>query len=254
MMVPALLVGACPGAADPLDDVNQSAREWVKLRVEANRLDSDWRGERELVTSTVAALKERATSLEEKRDLAKAKTAKDREELEALRTRNLSAAEDLKACEARLGTLRSRLLVLRPNLPPRLSEALEMSYRTLATPGLPFGEGMQIAITILNRCAQFNRQVTAGEDVLALAGGASPKSLETIYWGLSHGYAIDRQARQAWLGSPGPDGWRWEPQPAAFDRIAELLAVARDRADPALIVAPAPATKAITATEPKRAP
>lgn len=244
----ALLAPAFPAfAADPLGEVDQTAREWVKLRVEAARLDSAWRSERELVESTVAALKERATLLEEKRDLARAKTAKDREELETLRAKNRAAAEDLKLSEARLAELTERLVVLHSILPPRLGDALEMSYRSLRDPALPLAERMQVAINVLNRFAQFNRLVTAGEDVHTLAGEPGPKSLETIYWGLSHGYAVDRGSRKAWLGFPSPDGWQWTPQPDAFDRIVQLIAVAQDKADPALVAVPVPATKSVTA-------
>lgn len=232
-------------AAEPLGEIDQHAREWVKLRVEAARLDTAWNSERPLVESTVAALRERATLLEEKRDLTKAKTARDREELETLRAKNRAAAEDLKAGEARLAKLTARLAALRPSLPPRLADALEMSYRSLADPALPMAERLQLAMTVLNRCAQFNRLVSAGEDVLMVPGESTPKSLETIYWGLSHGYALDRGARQAWLGSPRANGWQWAAQPEAFDRVAKLIAIARDQADPALVAVPAPAAKAV---------
>lgn len=234
-------------AAEPLGEVDQHAREWVKLRVEAARLDAAWRSERELVESTAAALKERAVLLEEKRDLAKAKTAKDREELETLRAKSRIAATDLQAAEARLAALSAKLIALRPSLPPRLSDALAMSYRSLADPALPPAERMQLAINILNRCAQFNRLVTAGEDVLTLAGEAAPKSLATIYWGLSHGYAIDRGTRRAWLGAPAAGNWQWTPRPDAFDRVEQLIAMAQDQADPALVAVPAGAVKSLPA-------
>jgi hypothetical protein len=233
-------------AADPLEEVDQSAREWVKLRVETTRLDTAWRSERELVESTLTALKERAALLEEKRDLAKARTAQDRAEFDALRAKSLSAGEDLRACEARLQVLTGKLAALRPNLPPRLSEVLEMSYRSLAAPGLPFGERLQVAVNVLNRCAQFNRLVTAGEDMLALEGEPTAKSFEVIYWGLSHGYALDRAGHKTWIGMPGPGGWRWEPSPDAFAQVVELLAVARDKADPAFVVVPATVAKSVT--------
>lgn len=235
-------------AADPLDEVDHSAREWVKLRVEATRLDTAWRAERELVESTLAALKERAALLEEKRDLAKAKNSQDAAEADALRAKNQSAGEDLQACAVRLQAITAKLAALRPNLPPRLSDALEMSYRSLAAPELPFGERLQIAVNLLNRCAQFNRLVTTGEDVLTLEGEPSAKSLEVIYWGLSHGYAVDRSGRKAWLGSPGPGGWRWVPQPDAFAPVVELLAIARDQADPAFVAVPAAVAKSVNAS------
>lgn len=236
-------------ASDPLDDVNQSAREWIKLRLETKQIDTAWRSERELLESTLAALKERASALEEKRALALTRTAKEREELDGLRAKKDASADDLKACEARLRTLAEKLLALRPNLPPRLSDALELSYRSLVSADLGFAERLEVAMTMLNRCAQFNHVITTGEDVLTLDGESAPKSLDTIYWGLSHGFALDRAGHKAWLGRPGATGWRWEPQPEIYDRVAKLLAMARDRADPEFIVVPAEISRSLAAQQ-----
>ncbi|MES1167858.1 MAG: hypothetical protein ABUL61_01680, partial [Oleiharenicola lentus] len=81
--------------------------------------------------------------------------------------------------------------------------------------------------------------ITAGDEVLTPAGEAAPKSLEVIYWGLSHGYALDRAAGKAWLGSPGPQGWQWEARPEAAKDVARLIAIASDKADPDFVVVPA---------------
>ncbi len=250
MLAPALRTAA----ADSLAEVDKLARDWVKMRVETTQLETAWRSERDLLESTLAALKERAALLEEKRDLAKAKTAQEREELAGLAAKNRAAADDLTACEARLQALTAKLIALRPDLPPRLSEALEMSYRSLAEPKVAFGDRMQIAMTVLNRCAEFNRTITTGEDVLTLPGEPATKSLDVIYWGLSHGYAIDRTSHQAWLGRPGPDGWRWEPKPEAYEPVAHLLAIARDQADPTFVVVPAQVTRTLTDNTSNRAP
>jgi hypothetical protein len=247
------VVLACAGAAlssvafaaDTLETVEKSANEWVKLRVETTRIETDWRAERGLVESMVEALKERATAMEEKRDLAKAKTARDREELDMMRAKNAAAQEDLQAAEIRLKALGQKLVALRPAFPPRLSDALEMSFRSLAEPALPLGERMQLTATVLNRCAQFNRLISAGEDVLTLDGEPTTKSLEAIYWGLSHGYAIDRSTNRAWIGAPEGGVWKWQPRPAAFGAIVQLLAVANDKADPDFVTVPAMVTRTL---------
>jgi hypothetical protein len=227
-------------AADALETADKSAAEWIKLQLENSRAESDWRTQRELLTTLVNALNERASLLEEKRELAKAATAKERDELDGMRAKNLAASNDLKALEERLEALSIKLIALRPSLPPHLSDALEMSYRSLASADLPVGERMQVAMTVLNRSAQFNRQVTTGEDVLSLDGEPPQKSFEVIYWGLSHGYAMDPAAHKAWLGRPQPGaGWRWEPKPEAFDAVVKLIAVANDKADPVYVAVPA---------------
>lgn len=241
-------------SADALEQVDQSARDWVQLRLESTRLETAWRSERQLVESTLAALQERATISEEKRDLAKARTAQERNDLESLRAKTQAAAEDLRAADARLRALTERLQALRPHLPPRLAEALEMSYRSLAQTDRPFAERMQLAINILNRCAQFNRVITAAEDVLKLDAAPNAKSYDVVYWGLGCGYAIDRTTKQAWLGSPGADGWRWELRPDAFAAASEAYAIARDKGDPAFVILPAPALKNVAATPGASAP
>jgi len=238
--VPAIgvvLFGGRLAAAETLEDLEKIAGEWVKVRLETVRLESDWKFEQGILGSTVESLQERAAALEEKRANLAAKTAKDREETETLRARSTSAANDLQIFETRLKTLSDRLLALRPNLPPRLADALEMSFRSLSENISNPGERMQLAMNVLNRCTQFNHMITAGEEVLTI--DQNSRAFETIYWGLSHGYALDRAAGKVWLGSPGPQGWRWEPQPSAVAAVTRLIAIVNDKADPDFVAVPA---------------
>ncbi len=231
-------LGAAPNA-DPLKSGEKAAGEWIRTRLETARLDSEWLSERPLLESTVDGLRERAATLEEKRDHLTAKTAKDREDADAMRAKNKAAADDLGTAEARLKALVGKLAELRPMLPPRLSAALELPYRSLANPGLSVGERMQLTITVLNRCSQFNRSVTCGEEVLSIEGEQGAKSLQVIYWGLSHAYALDQATGRAWYGSPGPRGWQWDPRPDAGRPVARLIAVYTDKADPDFVAVPA---------------
>jgi len=211
----------------------------MATRSETVRLDNEWLSQRPLLEATVNGLRERAESLEEKRDHLIAKTAKDRDEIESMRAKNREAASDLTAAEARLNAVVGKLTELRPMLPPRLSEALELAYRSLGNPKLGVGERMQLTVTVLNRCAQFNRTVTCGDEILSIEGEPGAKSLEVIYWGLSHAYALDRAAGRAWYGSPGPRGWQWSALPDAARPVAKLIAVYNDRADPEFVAVPA---------------
>ncbi|HUG11887.1 MAG TPA: DUF3450 family protein [Opitutaceae bacterium] len=232
-------------AAETLETVSKTADEWVKLRVETARLENAWKEERSLVESMVTALNEQAATAEERRDLVKAQTARDREELDGLRAKIAAETSDLQAFEARLNELTARLIALRPALPPRLSDALEMSFLSLEDTKLPPGERMQLAMNVLNRCMQFDRTITVGQDVVEPDAAASAKSLEVIYWGLSHGYAVDRAAQKAWLGTPANGAWRWELQPDAFKSVLQLIAIATDKADPEFVNVPATVARSI---------
>jgi Protein of unknown function (DUF3450) len=235
-------------ASDSVDSVEKAATEWIKTRAETVRLETEWASQRELLESTVNALSERAKTIEDKRDNLKAKTIAERTEFATLQEKNQVAADRIQATDARLKELRDRLIQLRPSLPPRLSEALELPYRSLAGTELGPSERMQITMTVLNRCAQFNRMVTCGQEVLTIEGEPGPKSLEVIYWGLSRGYALDQAAGKVWLGAPGPKGWQWEAHPEAFPQVARLIAVYNDKSEPEFIAVPAKLGHVATAT------
>lgn len=234
-----LILAPLHADTDPIAPAEKAAGDWIKIRLETGRLENEWSTDKPLLESTANALAERATTLEEKRDHVKARTAKDREDIAAMQAKNKAAGDDLQDVESRLKELGSRLAALRPFLPPRLSGALEMSYRSLADDHLGTGERMQLAMTLINRCSQFNRTVTYGEEVLSVDGGPDEKSLEVIYWGLSHGYALDRAAGRVWYGSPGPKGWQWEPLPDSAKAVSDLIAVYADKADPEFVPVPA---------------
>jgi hypothetical protein len=242
LLLPALTLGLAARAApedDGLATGEKAAGEWIKVRLETARLETAWTSERPLLESTVNGLKDHAQTLEEKRDLLLSQTAKDREDIATMQGKNKEASDDLDATQARLHALTAKLNDLRPFLPPRLSEALELSYRSLENAGLGAGERMQLTMTMLNRCLLFNRTVTSGEEVLTIEGEDGAKSFEVIYWGLSQGYALDRKAGKVWYGSPGPKGWKWEPLSGAAGPVEKLVSIYNDKADPDFVVVPA---------------
>src|SRR4051812_48049565 len=130
---PFILPAALIGAPDSVEAIGKAAGEWVKTRAETVRLQSEWSSQRQLLESTGRAVAERAGSLEARRDELKARTAQEREELDKMEAANQAMTIDLQASEARLKSLNDRLLRLRPSLPPRLSAALELPYRSLAS-------------------------------------------------------------------------------------------------------------------------
>jgi hypothetical protein len=231
----ALVFAPLKADPDPLEPAEKAAGDWIKIRLETTRIESEWLSDRPLLESTVGGLQERASTLEQKRDHVKATTAKDRDDIDALGAKDKTAADDLRDVDSRMQILTAKLIDLRPSLPPRLSEALDASYRSLAGKGMGTGERTQLAMTMLNRCAQFNRTVTCGEEVLSVDAASGAKSLETIYWGLSHAYALDRPAGRTWYGSPGPKGWQWEPLADGARGVEKLIAIYNDKADPAFV-------------------
>ena len=233
------LAAAPAFAADPIEEVGKTASEWVKTRGEAVRVANSWTQDRAILSATLEGLKDRVARLQDKRDHLLAATADERAEQAALAAKLAGSQDSLKETEVRLQTLTDQVIRLRPMLPPRLSEALEMSYRSLAGKDGSPGERTQWVFTILNRCTQFNLGVTQGDEVLTLAGEPGAKSVEVIYWGLSHGYALDRAGGKVWLGAPGATGWQWEPLEGAAPAVTALMAIRHDQATPQLVIVPA---------------
>jgi hypothetical protein len=225
---------------EPVDQVGKLAAEWIRIRGETVRIESEWAGQRDLLASIAGAVEQRAKLAEDEVALLKANTAQARGEVDRLAQKNQAVEKSLAGADERLRGLVVTLAALRPQLPPRLQSALELPYRSLENPALPAGDRMQHAMTILNRCVQFNRVITAGEETIATEGGSPSRLLEVIYWGLSHGYALDRAAGKAWLGTgSGQAPWTWEPLPDGVPQVTALLAMARDQADPEFVIAPA---------------
>ena len=225
--------------ADSIESIEKTAGEWAKLRIETVRLETDWKSRRELLESSLVALKERIRFLESRQDALLAKSADERQALAELKTGHGAAAKALAEIKTRLDQLGAGLIQLRPSLPPRLAEALELPLRSLADATTSPGDKVQLIVKVLNRCAQFNKMVTLADEVLAPEAGSTPRMLEVLYWGLSHGYALDRVNGKTYFGHPGEKAWAWEPLADQAEKISALIAIYKDKADPVFVEVPA---------------
>ncbi len=221
-------------AEEPADEVERTVGQWVKVRSETARLRSEWNWQQSLMQSTLDALKSRFARLEAERKELLAKTATERRETVELEERLIAMNTAVAEAERYLVELDSVLVQLRAWLPPRLSAALELPYRSLAATGLPLGERMQHTMAIINRCQLFDRTVSSGEEIL-MVEGTGKRLMEVVYWGLAQGYAVDRSAGTAYVGRSGDQGWVWIAAPESAAAITRLLAVARDEQEPVLV-------------------
>jgi len=243
ILLPLLAVARASAADAPetptLDAVQKTVTAWVNVRAETSRLATAWAAEQPLAEGTALALEQRAKTAEEKSAELKAKTAEIREELTALENKNRESSEALAQADVRAKALQQKVMALENVLPPRLRAALSLPYKSLHDADLPASDRMQLTLTILNRCLQFNHSVSYGEENLTL-GGAAPQIYESIYWGLGRGYALDRKSNKAWVGLSGAQGWHWESLPdGAAGRVEQLIAAYNDKAEPMLAELPA---------------
>ena len=239
----ALLLGELSSAAwgaAPVDDVQKTVTEWARVRAETTRVEADWRWQQTLMQSTLDALQERTRQLETKRTELEARTAEERRDTTELTERRQALKDAEAQAVNHLRLLGERLARMRVWLPPRLALALELPYRSLARPDAGASEQMRYAMVIMSRCIQFNRTVSVGEEMITAANGEK-HLMEVVYWGLSHGYALDRIANEAYLGAPAERAWTWTTQPDLAPQVSRLIHASRDKAEPAFVIAPAQA-------------
>ena len=246
VVLPFLILASLPQllpAAESLATVQQAASEWANLRAETVRLQTDWQWQRDTLEASLSALQARIATLERERDTIRATIQRESGSSSSIEEKNAAAQEAIAAIEERLETFLVQLDRTRPFLPPRLSEALELPFRSIRDAELGPAERVQHLITIFNRCSLFNKSITVGEEALALDGSERPRLHEVIYWGLAYGYALDRSGDKAYFGHPGEEGWVWELRANAAATVAQLLTIHEEQGDPAFVEIPTQVTE-----------
>jgi len=234
-----VLVAPSLSAGESIEAVQKAATEWARVRAETVRAQTEWRWQKEFLESTLQALTERVHILEDRKDYLEATSARKRGSAAELGLRNKEALELLQKAKERVDSLSGGLIALRPWLPPRLSDALEFSFRSLGDPSLSVSERMQTVATVFNRCSRFNNTITYSEEMVVTEADRPPEFLSVLYWGLSHAYALDSSDGGAFLGSPGENGWTWEKKADLAPDVARLMAMYHDEQAPEFIEVPA---------------
>ena len=229
-------------ADTPLNDVQAAAGQWARLRSETSRLEKEWDAEKELLRASITGLGVQTDQIAAEHHTLTAQTTAGRTEIEELTAANLATARSITEAGERIDALARKLLTLRPALPPRLSAALEMPFRSLASTDLPAAERMRHTMSILNRCNQFNQSFVLSEEILPVTPGGDPRLLEVIYWGLAQGCALDRSGNEAFIGRAINGVWTWEPQPDLTTEIADLIDIHQDKSAPVFVTIPAQIT------------
>ena len=238
LLLPALWVPVALAAAAMVDTQEETVVKWTQLRVEAARLESEWQWQRPVLSATQEALQQKVRELEAERDLLRSTSELTAADLQHREAENAGRRAALVALESDFVALSERMRQLHARLPPRLAAAVALPLQSVANPKLPLSERVQHLAAIESRCAQFNRVITLSEEELVVPGETQPRLYEVLYWGLAAAYALDRDGNRALLGTPGVDGWSWQPQPDLADRLVVLLSIHRDEAPPAFVDLP----------------
>ncbi len=218
--------------------LQESSIEWAKLRSEAARLESDWAWQKRLMESTKVALESQIELIENDVSLLETQMNIDVEAVGRLSKQSDVLSEYLDTMSTSQSKLKSELLRMRDQLPPRLNDSLELAYLSIVDDRLTDGECMQFIITIVNRCFQFNKSISYFEEVMSFDGADGESVVDVLYWGISHAYALDRKSGISYMGRSDGRKWIWEEQPGLSGEIRDLIDVFSGAVDPHYVSVP----------------
>jgi len=217
--------------------VRELVDQWAQLRQETVQLEEDWEWKRGIIENNTHALQERQETIRKEVALIEATSSSELRQLDELQDKATDAQTSLNEMSEALETVSAQLLELRPQLPPRLSRALELPFLSLGDDALPPGERMQLVITVFNRCAEFNKSVQLSQEPVVVDSGEEIM-LEVLYWGLAQAYALDRQAGTAYRGFPENGTWVWVSEPGIAGKVAQAIDIFNEDQDPSFVTLP----------------
>jgi len=214
---------------------------WVDLRgqiAEEQRTwsaqSAQWRQEMELLRTEQDGLSATLARLETAGETRQERSADLLERRNRLR---MAMAE----VDAVLKRMQPRLAALASPIPPALMSA-DLAAALQAAEHESEGTG--------GMAARLQRMLGALKALETLQGGihvtrvivslpASPRrEMDVIFLGLACGFAVTTDDRLAAAGRPTPDGWRWEPLPAAAPAVRRMIQMANQDIAPALVTFP----------------
>ena len=225
-------------AVEDLETVQDTARKWIDLRLKTSELESDWAWQKDLLQSMQETLQFKIKQYQENEALLSAQIASETQKVEQTREQVDLLNKELAILEQHNQELIEKLLHIRKFLPPRLSDSLDLAYTSLSDPDCSTGEIMQLVVTVLNRCMQFNNRITYSEEIFNNESDSGMHVLTVLYWGLSHAYALDKATGKTYIGKPAKDGWQWIPDQDIGPEVDQLIAVFNEKIDPVLVKVP----------------
>ncbi len=222
------LVTAVVAHAGP-DELDGLVGSWLNLRTELAAERLAWQEQEPLLRAELDLLEREVSTLQAEADAYAAESSEgEAEALVAHQWRvTLQAAHDdllpvLDRTEAALRAWSVRI-------PAVLQASVESLFRSLpATPDVArnqsISERLQRVIALLSQMEILSQNLHRVQEPIVV--GAEPRRLvDVLYIGLARAFAVSPDGTWAAIGTPGPDGWTWQPRPQAAADIRQALAL-----------------------------
>lgn len=92
-------------------------------------------------------------------------------------------------------------------------------------------EALRSILALLAKAEQFNRRFTRVSEI------RDNREVEVLYLGLAQAFYTDRKGKSG-IGTPGPDGWIWNPQPEIQSSLITALEALDKKRPPTMVTLP----------------
>lgn len=204
--------------------------EWVDLRGAIAAETRDRATEEERLRAEISLLREELAMLERQR-VSEGEDVMEAEQA-ALLARKAVMKRAIEGLEPVLDRAEERLRAWEAAIPPALSEPLRESFRALpahAGRRESTARRLQVVLALYAQIEALQHKVHVGRELLRVQPDER-REVDVLYLGLARGFAVSHDGRDAWIGEPSDNGWRWTPSVRHGGAIQEAIRVARREA------------------------
>lgn len=248
-VAPVFFIAACSvgpltlTAGSGVAEVQATVRQWIALKQELSRMQTEWQEHKALLTDEMrllerrrAELKRRLAEQDEKAKGADTGSAALQGRRRALQDTVASLAKSVEVAEQDLRRRQDRL-------PPLLLEPLNNSLAKLPRRGTApvsaasLAERLQLVFGIYAQLQQLTRSVHVGRMVLTTPDGPQAE-MEVVFIGLATAYAVSADDTRAAVGCPNEETWTWHWRGELAPAVRQLLSCYRKKSPAAFVNLP----------------
>ncbi len=206
---------------------------WVAVSQDIAKTMANWQFEKDILLETKRALQGEVDQIKSQIEEAKKDEQTADETSKNLAKEQVELSKAAETVTKVIAQLEDRLVSLVVQFPPYLQRELGVDLEFLNNKEKREESGIATRVStvtnILQAAEKANSDVVAVNEERDVNG--KTQSVRTVYFGLALAYSSTEDESVAWLGTPGPTGWRFEQRPDETKEIARVVAIANDEAD-----------------------
>lgn len=216
--------------ADELDLTKETLSKWVETRKLISEEKEKWELEREVLGDRIDLVRSERDSLSKKIHETQSLITDADKKREDLVKENDSLKNASATLVNRIFTLERGVLSLLPSLPEPVQDHIKpLSQRIPKTEKteLSLSERYQNVVGIINELNKGANEITVVSEVKELPDGSSAEA-QTLYIGFARAYYCTNKGDIAGVGYPTANGWKWEPDNAIAQQVADSISILKN--------------------------